>query len=234
MDLSTLRSRARKYTKTNATNYVNADLDEDINIACGEVHMMILEAEGYKNTGGGFKVIDHEDTTSLSEGELGYNGEYPFDSDMLRIEEAHIKYDSTDDYYPAEIIDRSEVGSEMFNDNETFDQASPKIFIFRDSYFIRPILTDTTVTDGIKLLATLRQNTLVNTTDTPSFESNFHNLIPLKVAQDWYLTNPDKYNPRIDKKVQELESQLISFYQERTPNVARFRETSYDRGIKNW
>jgi hypothetical protein len=234
MDLTTLRSRSRKYTKTNATNYANTDLDEDINIANGEIHMMILEAEGFKNTGGDFKVIDHEDTTSLTAQELGYNGEYPFPAIALKLEEVYVKYTSAADYVRAEIVDKSELSSEMFEDTAIYDETNPKVFIYRDSFFIRPLLTSTTVTDGIKLLVLARQDTLTNASDTPTFESNFHNLIPLKVAQDYYLVYPEKYNPRIDKKVQELEQQLISFYMDRSPVVPRFQETSSDRGLTNW
>ena len=234
MNLTTLRSQARKYTKTNSTNYSNTDLDADINIAVGEIHMMILEAEGFKNTGGDFKVIDHEDTTSLTAQELGYNGEYPFPSIAVKLEEVYVKYDSSDDYVQAEIVDKSELSSEMFQETGAYDKTNPKVFVYRDSFFITPLLTDDTVTDGIKLLVLARQDTLTDVTDSPDFESNFHNLIPLKVAQDYFLVYPEKYNPRIDKKVEELESQLISFYKDRSPAVARFRETEDDRGLKNW
>jgi hypothetical protein len=234
MNLTTLRSQARKYTKTNATNYIDADLDADINIANGEIHMMILEAEGYKNTGGDFKVIDHENTTGLVAQDLGYNGEYPFPSIAVKLEEVYVKYVSTADYVKAEIVDKSELSSEMFEDTGIYDATNPKVFIYRDSFFIRPLLTATTVTDGIKLLVLARQDTLTEVTDSPTFESNFHNLIPLKVAQDYYLVYPDKYNPRIDKKVNELESQLITFYQDRSPVTPRFQEASDDRGLTNW
>ena len=234
MNLTTLRSQARKYTKTNDTNYTDTNLDADLNIANGEIHMMILEAEGYKNTGGDFKVIDHENTTSLVAQDLGYNGEYPFPAIAVKLEEVYVKYVSTADYVKAEIVDKSELSSEMFEETGAYDETNPKVFIYRDSFFIRPLLTDTTVTDGIKLLVLARQDTLTLVTDSPTFESNFHNLIPLKVAQDYYLVYPDKYNPRIDKKVNELESQIITFYHDRSPVVSRFQETSDDRGLTNW
>lgn len=234
MNLSEIRSQSRRLTKTNATNYVDADLDADINRALGEVHMMIAEAEGYKNVGGDFKVIDLENTTSLTEQQLGYNGEYPFPDDALRIEEAYLKYDVNGSYNKADIINKSDVDSEMFEDEGSYSESSPKIFIFRDSYFVRPLLTDTTVTDGIKLLITARQESLVNASDTPTFESNFHQLIPLKVAQDYYMLYSEKFNPRIDRKVQELESQIISFYQDRVPIEKRLEINKEERGLSGW
>jgi hypothetical protein len=234
MNLTTLRAQCRKYTKTNATNYLDADLDADINIANGEIHMMILESEGFKNTGGDFKVIDHENTTGLVAQDLGYNGEYPFPAIAVKLEEIYIKYNANDDYVRAEIEDKSDLSSEMFKDNGIYNETRPKIFVYRDSFFIRPLMTTATVVDGIKLLVLARQDTLTLATDSPTFESNFHNLIPLKVAQDYYLVYPDKYNPRIDKKINELESQIITFYHDRSPILPRFQGAYHDRGLNNW
>jgi len=245
MTLAEIRAKARKYTRTTAANYIDADLDTDINLAYGEVWMMILEAEGFKNMGGDFKVLDLENTTGLDPQDLGYYGEYPFPSIALDLEEVYLKYDSADDYVKADIVDKSEISSEMFNDNGIYSKYSPRVFVYRDSFFIRPLLTDTTVVDGIKLLIQQRQKIIVaslsvdpavaaNQVLTPEFESNFHNLIALKVAQDYYLVYPDKYNPRIDKKTQELESQIISFYQDRHPVTKRIRANIYDRGLRNW
>jgi hypothetical protein len=238
MDLATttpnLRGQSRRYTKTNATNYPDATLDADINIANGEVWMMILEAEGYKNTGGDFKVIDLEDSTGLDPQDLGYNGEYPFPSIALALDEVFIDYG--DGYKKADIIDKSEVESSMFNDEDDsqYTKDSPVVFVYRDSIFIRPIHFTTKVTDGIKMLVRARQDTLTETTDTPQFESNFHNIIPLKVAQDYAMIYPEKHNSLIDKKVQELESQIISFYQDRTLVNPQFKVPSDDRGLKQW
>lgn len=236
-----IRSLVRRWTHTNATNYPNATLDADANRVYGEIWMIILEAEGYKNTGGDFKVFDLEDSSSLDPQDLGYNGEYPFPSVAVTLEEAYINYG--DGNVKAEIINRSEINSSMFDDEDSpeYSKANPKIFIFRDSILTRPIHFSTKVEDGIKLLIRRRQKTLVETitnADTqvlsPEFEENFHELIPLKVAQDFYLEWPEKYNPRIDKKAAEIESQLISEYESRTPIEKRLQAPKDDRGLKNW
>jgi hypothetical protein len=223
-----LRNQARKYTKTNTTNYPDSELDADLNIANGEIHMMIMESEGYKNTGGDFKVNDFICTTGLTEQEEGYNGEYPNPTDAFRVEEYYLDYG--DGHVKAEIISKSEVGSEMFQDLGGYSKARPKVFVFRDSYFTRPLLTDPTVTDGIKLLISSGPKTIVETvsdsnteTSEPQFASTFHNLVALKVAQDYYLVNPDKYNPRIDKKAQELEAQLISLCESKVPQEKKLQ-----------
>ena len=228
MELTTLRSRARKYTHTTSNNYSNSDLDADINIANGEIWMVILEAEGYKNIAGGFKLLDFKSTSGLTAGQLGFNGEYPFPSDALEIVRAEISYDG-EYWYPAEIESMTDTTSSQFNEDQInarvdVSERNPKIFVFRDSYFVRPLKTTTgDITSGIKLMVRVRQDSIVADADEPQFESNFHNLIPLKVAQDFYLTYPDKYNPRIDRKVSELESQLISYYQTKIPYNPRLQ-----------
>ena len=237
MELTDIRTQSRRYTHTNSSNYPDATLDADINIANGEIWMTILEAEGYKNTGGDFKVIDNLSTSGLVAQDLGFNGEYPFPSSALQIDSAEISYDGSM-WYQAEVIDKRDCSSSVFNEeqyNVEYSQQYPKIFIFRDSYFIRPTNdTDSDITDGIKLTIIARQDSLVDSADTPSFESNFHNLIPLKVSQDYALIFPEKANPRIDAKIQILESQLISFYQDRTPNDKRVRALPQERGLNNW
>ena len=237
MQLSELRTQSRRYTRTNSTNYLDATLDADINIANGEIWMTILEAEGYKNTGGDFKVINNMSTVGLVAQDLGFNGEYPFPSTALQIDSAEISYDGTK-WYQAEVIDKRDCSSSIFSEeqyNDEYSQQYPKIFIFRDSYFIRPTLDVAgDITDGIKLSIIARQDTLALTTDSPSFESNFHNLIPLKVAQDYSLIYPEKANPRIDAKIQILESQLISFYQDRTPIDLKLKALPQERGLNNW
>lgn len=226
MTLTQLRSQARKYTRTNETNYVDATLDFDINQAYGEVWMTILEAEGYRNISGSFKTHDMVSTSGLVAGDVGYNGEYPFPSDALDIETIEVSYDGTS-WSQAEIIDNRTTTSSKFNEdliNAEYSQSSPKVFMFRDSIFVRP-LKETTgdITDGVKLKISQRQTALTLGTDSPLFESNFHNIIPLKVAMDFFLVHPEKYNQLIERKLNELEAQMIAFYQDRIPVVRRFQ-----------
>ena len=134
MTLADLRSSIRRKTKTNSTNYPNADIDSDINIAYGKVWLMLQEAEGYKNTGGDFETIDFEDETGLDEQDLGYNGEYPFPvpnddpgaAGAISVLEVHVNYG--DDYKKAEIINRSNTDASIFSDDDAYySEQSPKV-----------------------------------------------------------------------------------------------------------
>lgn len=232
-----MRARVRKWTRTNATNYTDADINRDLNLSLGEIWMTIIEAEGYKNTGGDFKVQDNLSTVGLNPQDLGYNGEYPFPSLALIIDGAEISYNGTD-WYRAEIIDKSNTLSSFFNESDynlEFSVLRPKIFIYRDSYFIRPTKdTVNDITDGIKLAIIARQDLLSLDTDYPSFEMNFHNLVPLKTAQDFSMQYPEKRNAYVDQKIQILEAQLISYYTSRTLIEPRIQALPQERGLRHW
>lgn len=224
MNLSTIRARARRYSRTTESSYSNTDLDADINLKLYEVWMVIFEAQGYKNLGGDFKVYDLISTVGLVSGEIGFNGEYGFPTQALSLDSVELNYGNG--HVKAEIIDRSNQSSSLFTESEynaEFSQTNPKVFVYRDSYFVRPTNTSTTVEDGIKLTISARPTILTNTTDSPTFDLMYHDLIPLKVAQDYALFYPEKANPRIDRKVEELEAMLISDMQSRVPIQKRFR-----------
>ena len=241
--LDEMRARVRKWTRTNATNYTDADINRDLNLSLGEVWMTILEAEGYRNTGGDFKVQDNLSTVGLVPDPntgicpLGYNGEYPFPSLALMIDRAEISYDGLN-WYAAEIIDKSNTLSSFFNEtdyNLEFSVLRPKIFVYRDSYFIRPTIDIAgDITDGIKLAIIARQDLLSVDSDFPSFEMNFHNLVPLKTAQDFSMQYPEKRNAYVDQKIQILEAQLISYYQSRTLIEPRIQALPQERGLRHW
>lgn len=237
MQLTEIRSQIRRYTHTNATNYPDVTLDSDINRSNGEIHLIILEAEGYKNIGGDFKVINFESSDGLDPQDLGYNGEFPFPTEAVALDEVHLDYGQGDGFVKAEIIDRGDLSASMFNEDDTnneFSILSPKVFIYRDSLFIRPMNINDTVTDGIKLCIRARQDTLTSGTDSPTFEPLFHNLLPLKVSQDYSLIYPEKRNVYVDRKVMELEAQLIAFHQDRTPINKRLKILPQDRGMRTW
>lgn len=230
MTLQELRASVRKKTHTNSSNYPDETLDQDINNAYGKVWLMLQEAEGYRNTGGDFEVIDFEDSTNLTEQDLGYNGEYPIpvgDDDenipgAVSILEVHVDYG--DGYKKAEIINRSSLSASMFSDDNGFySEQSPKVFIFRDSYFVRPKNeTGSTITDGIKLLTMARQPELIEATDEPIFERNLHELVAYYTTYAFWEEYPEKYNAFTRQNGQELESQAISLYESRIPLVKRF------------
>ena len=231
MTLQELRDSVRRKTKTNTTNYGNTELDSDINLAYGKVWLMLQEAEGYKNLGADFEVIDFESETGLAEQDLGYNGEYPmpvgddFENipGAISLQEVHVDYG--DGYKKAEIINRRALSVSMFNEDQDdyYSEQYPKVFVLRDSYLIRPKNnTGATITDGIKLVTLARQPVLIETTDEPAFEKNLHELIAYYTAMGFFEFNPEKYNAIVEKNKNELESQAISLYESKVPLEKRF------------
>jgi hypothetical protein len=168
--------------------------------------------------------------------DIGYNGEYPFPSQAIALEKVEVSYNGTD-YIKADIINNSDVDSSQFSADDiaaTYSEQDPKIFIYRDSYFVRPLNNVDTVTNGLKLFIRGRQSALVAPSDVPLFEENLHKLIPLKVAQDYAIIYPEKANSKIDAKIMVLEAQLISLYESRTPIESQFKSPKQDRGLRNW
>jgi hypothetical protein len=173
-----------------------------------------MEAEGHENVGGSFKLTNLVSSDGLQSGDNGFNGEYSKPEGAV-IDEVHV--DFGDGHVVAEIIDKGELSSSMFEEDLSITEDKPKVFLFRDSYFVRPLNTGATVVNCIKLLVQSIEDELVEGTDSPSWYPTFHELIPLYVTLDYYRTYPDKYNARIPQDTLQLEAQLISKIESENP-----------------
>ena len=60
-----------------------------------------------------------------------------------------------------------------------------------------------------------KDKTQWKTIDTPVFEANFHNLVPLKTAKAYSLRHPDKYNPAWAREYKDLFDGFQAFYRNR-------------------
>jgi hypothetical protein len=179
-----------------------------------------MEAEGHENIGGSFKITNLVSSVNLMVGENGYNGEYSKPKGAV-IDEIHLDYG--DGHVIAEMVDMGELKTSLFEEDITITKAKPKAFIFRDSYFVRPLNEKATVTSGIKLLVQSEADNLSQNTDEPSWYPAFHELIPLYVALEYYRVYPEKYNSRIASDANILESQLISKIESENPTDQRIQ-----------
>lgn len=220
MNLQDLRDLSRAYKKTTETNDPDAKLDKEINRANRKIHELIKEAEGKPNDSGQIKFTDLVSSTDLIEGQAGYNGEYakPFD---CVINEVHLDYGNG--YQKAEIVEMDSFDTSIFEEDTTSSQDNPKVFMFRDSYFVRPLNNAETITKGIKLIVSGEPADLVKTTDRPTWYSAFHELIALYVALEYYRIYSEKYNPRVASDALTLESQLISKIEDEKKAEMRFQ-----------
>jgi hypothetical protein len=221
MQLSTIRDEVRWLTKTDTSTFSNTNINREINIAYQSIILQILKTQGYKNTTGKHVSTSLLSTSGLVSGDLGFNGEYPFPTDMLRPIRFELKYAATDTPVPCRIYDMSQNGTSESDDDAVSTLAGetePIVKFFHDSYFIRPLKTTTgDITGGIHIWYEARQTALSADADEPQFEESLHDLLALMTAERFYMRHPSKTNSTVlrDKEVKLRE--LRSFYRIRIP-----------------
>jgi hypothetical protein len=205
MNLTEIRTATRFLTKTDTTTFSDTDLDREANTVYNGLVLEMVQASGQLNEQGEQTYTDFLATDSLSAGDNGYNGEYSLPSDCLVLKRVEVRY--TDDLIPVKLYDVSEnSSSEFVNYSDGFSEANPKFRLFRNSIFIRPV-PETTVTNGI-YLEYIKRNAVLTASDSPVFETNLHDLIPLGTALRYFMRNPENYNQLIKS---EYDSKLEDF-----------------------
>jgi hypothetical protein len=213
MNKGQILTKARRYCKAGTGSYSDADMLIDLNLIQGEILMMILASHGYSNINLTEAYADLVDGDDLSPGDVGYNGEYPFPTDLLRPVRAEIQYDSSSDPVPVKIYDQSENPNSEQNDeiNDQFSEDKPYIKFGRDSYFIRPIPEDD-MTAGLHIWYVKRQDDLSEDTDVPILDQNFHRIYPLKLAVEYSLREPKLNSTKWERQIAILEDKIKEEY----------------------
>jgi hypothetical protein len=221
MQLSEIRTQTRFYTKTNTSTFSDTDLDREANNAYSFFVMELMRVQGYTNLTGTEVTTDFVTTDGLSAGDNGYNGEYAFASDVLEPVRFEVKYSSTDTPVRCTIYDMSQNYSSEYDEDDiqaNFSEGSPYVTFFRNAYKIRPVNDgDDDISNGIHIWYEKRQDALSGDTDEPVFESNYHNLIPLKVAKAYAMRHSDKYSAVIAREYKDLFDGFKAFYRGRFP-----------------
>lgn len=226
MTNSEIISEIRNELNTNSTRVTNQYLVDGINLDDGELVMMALNAAPDHNFKQAEAWTDLLATSGLSDGDLGYNGEYPFPTDLIKPLRAEISYDAVT-WTEARVYDiaSSPAASEH---NETqiqddFSESTPYIRFERDSYFIRPLYTSgSSVSGGIHIWYEKRQPTMLVgdiASDTPSIELNFHRIYVVRGALRAMRRFRNDYSERdrqeLNRERQTLEGQFIKFMHDR-------------------
>jgi len=225
MTLSEIRDEVRFITRTDTTTYSNTDINREINIAYRKLAMEILKVQGYRNTFGKHASTTLISTDGLVSGDIGFNGEYPFPTDLIKPHRFEVKYDDDSELVVCKIIDMQENSQSIVEDssvNKAADPTAPIIRFYHDSYFISPVKTTTgNISAGIHIWYEYRQTALSADEDTPEFEENFHDLIPLMVSERYYLRNPKKRNTQVIRDRMELMKNFRSHYRVRMNNLKK-------------
>ena len=225
MILTAIRTSTRYLTKTDITTFPDTDLDREANTVYDSLVLEMVQASGQLNEQGAQAYTDFLAETGLVAGDNGYNGEYALPSDCLVLKRVEVKYD--EDSLPVTLYDVSENSMSEFDDSsESFSEADPKFRLFRNSMFIRPT-PETTVTNGL-YVEYIARNSVLTATDSPVFESNLQDLVPLGTAIRYFMRNPEKYNALIDGNYKEKLEEFRIWYRDKFPQVVKInpiRET---------
>jgi len=218
MNTASIYTLTRDILGTNVTVLPDSKLLEWLNISLGHRTLDILKYEVDRNASMEMSKTDLVDTTSLVEGDNGYDGEYSFPSDLLRPIRMEISFDGTT-FVPAKIYDLNEIEeSEISGLNDIYSQEEPYVRFERDSYFIRPLHTTTTVTSGIRIWYEKRQAALTDG-GTPTFEQNLHDILAFDLAEMELMRNarlyPSETAARIRNERTRRENRFIAFYNDR-------------------
>lgn len=151
-----------------------------INIARGKIILDTLQVTGDHNFQEKYIRVDLVKAEGLAEKDLGYNGEYPFETDMLkpvRVELSDGNQFTVADFYDMNQNNTSEVIPTITNPSVTFE---------RDSFFVRPLPKEN-ITGGMHIWYEYRQAdfTADDLTKSPETEPNTHMEYVYELAIRW-------------------------------------------------
>ena len=229
MNVAEITAKTHRLTKTDNTTYSDANILIDLNLIKNETNLKVLRWQGYKDFAGNIAYLDLADWTAVSEGQLGYNGEIPFPTDLLDLVKIEVKYD--DEMKPVTVYSRYETEySENENINDNYSTENPQVRFERGSIFLRPIPSKAVV-KGLIIEYKQREGAL--TTGTPLLEQSFHRYYPLKLAIEYGLEHPEKMNSNWEIEILKIERDMKGYFtnrlhfQQRIKPNNRLKSNSY-------
>lgn len=227
MNVAEIIAKTHRLTHTDTNTYTDANILADLNQLQKEMTIAILKLQGYREAFATEAYLNLVSTTGLTVGQVGYNGEYPFPDDFLKLKRIEVKY-SGNQSIPTVLYDYSANSNSEYEDSgDSFTEDEPNVRFERGSFFIRP-LPDTTVSGGIHIWYEQRQDVLV-AGSTPALQEDFHRIYPLLLAKEYAQENPEKYNQLWDTEIFEIKREMATYYRKKFPYTKTFstQSTSY-------
>jgi len=223
---------ARILTNTNSDTLTDADVLTILNIKYGHRILDILKIQTDKNANLTESYTNLVSLTGLVAGDIGYNGEYPFPTELLRPVRAEIRYTATGTPVKCEIYDIADsANSEQPGEvNNTFSQANPYIRFERDSYFVRPI-PETPITGGLHIWYEKRQTALTALSETPEFEPNLHDILAVDIAEVEALRHPENFTTEWRTAFKEIKTETVDRFKEHYKNRMKRNFQMRSKGI---
>lgn len=216
MNRQELKDETRYISKTNTSTYTDADFNTGLELVRKRVFSKIIRAVTEWNFKGEIAQTNLVDSTSLVAGENGFNGEYAFPTDLVKLTRIDLSYDGLTFHKATTYFVNDSDSSEETSDerNAMGDVTNPVVRIYRDSYFVRPLPT-TTITSGIKIKYQKRLEEL--TDDTTDIEEipDFQEIYVYAMAIRFGIRYPRKMKAEWRRKYSEIEEELLKFYTNR-------------------
>lgn len=174
MNLLTIRSQARLKSGVAATDFSNANLDEQINVAYFQLASIVsqLQQDYYEEQNTLFNLIANSSLYSLP-------------TDLMQFKQVRLAYTTPtgpNDYRVARHYDPSDVHT-VSSDEEGASTSAPLYDLTNNFFRLKPTPL-TSVTSGGKLWYIARPSALTLTGDTPILPLQYHDLISVYAAKE--------------------------------------------------
>ncbi|MEI9966173.1 MAG: hypothetical protein WDN67_00635 [Candidatus Moraniibacteriota bacterium] len=192
MLVSAIRTLARRLAQTNSVTYSDADALIDFNVCYSGRILDILKIAVDRNASETEVTTPLLSSVGLVSPQIGFNGEYPFPTDLIRPLRIEVSYDGLTwrpvnfyDIYENPLSEHEEGGIQA-----QFSEAAPFVRFERNSFFIRPLKTTAgNISAGIHIWYEMRQAEL-DENGTPDIETNLHTLLAFDMAVMFAVANP--------------------------------------------
>ncbi len=213
---------SRDITNTNTSTLTDADALRWLNIAYRNRILDVLNIRVDKNATIKEVKTPLLSTVGLTMGNAGYNGEYPFPTDLLKPSRFEVSYDGVT-WVKCEIYDNPlNYGSE-YNDiqiNADFSKESPRVDFTRNSYKIRPLKeTAGDIDGGIYIEYEARQSALASS-GTPNLETSVCPVLAYDIA-----------GMEAQKHWKKYDAQWINQFREGKANAEKLFKDFYTRNL---
>jgi len=224
MAVSDIRTYTRDILNTNSTVLPDAEFLRYLNFSYGLRILDILRLQVDRNASQTEVTTTFYSTDGLVAGDVGFNGEYPFPTDLLKPVRFEVSYDA-ETWLPATVYDLYEnLASEHLEDSiqASFSEAEPFIRFDRNSYVVRPLKTTTgNVTAGLHIWYEKRQTAFTADSDAPDMESNLHNILAYDVATTFATKYPEKVSELQLNRIQSEHARVTNIFNEFYKNRLR-------------
>lgn len=222
---SAILAKAYRLTNKNASTFLDqnsTNIYEDLNTCYGLRVLDILRVSVDKNATIQSAKTTFPDSSALSEGDNGYNGEEAFPSDLLRPTRFEVSYDGVT-WKKATIYDNALNRMSEFNDTQiqkNFSQEFPMVDFARNSYKVRPLNTSgKNIINGLYIEYEKRQADFSSSTSPSEIEPNLQNILAWDLASLEIVMHADKYTPQaisvFNMEKMKVERTFLSFYKKR-------------------